>query len=106
VIDRQGAFFVLPSGDRVLVPGRGALQRIVAAFAHAREERPGEPIQPAALVAAGWRGERLRASAASNRLHVALDQLRRLGLRELLVRGDGGWFVDPEVPFRWAGGGN
>jgi len=102
VVAEDGSFFVLPSGARVACPGRGTLHRILVSLATARAERPGEATGAEGLVLAGWRGERLKSAAAQNRLHVALDQLRKLGLRELLLRGDAGWYLDPHVPFAWA----
>lgn len=50
-----------------------------------------------ALIAAGWPGERTRRAAARNRLYVALNELRKLGLKDVLLRNDEGWYLDPTV---------
>lgn len=36
-------------------------------------------------------------ASATNRLHVALSQLRKLGLRPYLQRVEGGWMLDPQL---------
>ncbi len=50
-----------------------------------------------ALIAAGWPGERTRRAAARNRLYVALNELRKLGLKDVILRSDEGWYLDPTV---------
>jgi tetratricopeptide (TPR) repeat protein len=50
-----------------------------------------------ALIAAGWPGERTRRPAARNRLYVALNELRKLGLKDVILRNDEGWYLDPTV---------
>ena len=103
VVDSAGSFFVLPSGERVGSGRRGKIQRILFVLARERIAHAGRAVNPSTLVAAAWPGERMRPNAAQNRLHVALDTLRKLGLRELLLRREGGWLLDPEVPCAWDG---
>lgn len=97
-IAQDGSAFRAPGGDVVRVPGRGANQRILALLGRARIAHAGIPVRREDLVSAGWPGERLREEAASNRLSVALDGLRRLGLRPVLVRAPSGWSLDPAIP--------
>lgn len=47
------------------------------------------PLSVMELFEVTWPGERIRASAARNRVHVGLSALRRLGLGPLLVRDHG-----------------
>ncbi len=100
-VARDGTSFVLPNGANVVVPGRGKLAQIVLVLARARSESPGTPVPAGPLIEAAWPKERIKADAAQNRLHVALDQLRKIGLRGILVRGGGGFRLDPDVPFAW-----
>ncbi len=74
---------------------RAALRQIVLALGQQRVAAPGEALSLDQLVAAGWPGERMRADAAINRVHVALSTLRRLGLRDLLHSGPHGYLLDP-----------
>jgi hypothetical protein len=103
-VAQDGSFVVLPSGATVTVPGRGKLQNVLLTLANARASEPGAFVGPQALIDSAWPGERIARGAASNRLHVALDHLRRIGLREVLLRGEKGWHLDPAIPFAWADG--
>ena len=78
--------------------GKTTAVRILATLLQRREQAAGEASDAAALAAAGWPGERILAAAAANRVRVALSSLRKAGLGAALVRGDGGWWLDPAVP--------
>jgi hypothetical protein len=58
------------------------------------------------LVHAVWPNERILPAAAKNRLQVTLHHLRSLGLRDLILRRDGGWLLCPQVPCSWASSGS
>ena len=58
-----------------------------------RRLHPGRPVPVTAIVEAGWPGERMRAAAGSTRVYTALSTLRRLGLRDVLVRAPGGGYL-------------
>ena len=49
------------------------------------------------LVAAGWPGERIGASSAAGRVYQAIATLRRLGLRDVIVRDGVGYALDPDL---------
>jgi tetratricopeptide (TPR) repeat protein len=103
-----GEPLIVRAGGRALrLPGaatdvdlsrRVPLQRIVLALARRRIEAPGEALAPWELLAAGWPGERVGDSAGTNRVHVALSTLRNLGLRGLLVSGQGGYALTSASP--------
>ena len=46
---------------------------------------------------AAWPGEKMTASAAANRIHVALAELRKRGLKGLLQRSSNGYEIDTNV---------
>jgi hypothetical protein len=94
------SWFRPPGGERVGLGTRAVLRRLVEALACARRETPGRPLDAATLIRAGWAGERILPGAAQARLRVALSELRKLGLREVLERHEGGWRLDPDVPVR------
>ncbi len=100
-ITRDGSAVVLPSRERVSCTGRVKVQRVLAVLAQAREAHPGVPVSADALIAAAWSGERIQPSAARNRLHVTLDHVRKLGLRDVVLRSGQGWMLDPAVGFGW-----
>jgi predicted ATPase/predicted negative regulator of RcsB-dependent stress response len=81
------------------------LRRIVTALVEMHRTRPGVAVSDDALIEAGWPGERIAHEASINRLKVALATLRKLGLRELMLRRDGGYLLDPAVKVRALRGG-
>ena len=85
---------------------RRALARILAVLVAQRAASPGVPSSMSDLLAAGWPDERVIERAGANRVHVALTALRKLGLRELLLRRDDGYVLDPDADVRVAEGGD
>lgn len=73
------------------------LRRLLTALLEQREQRPGAPLSLASLVEAGWPGERIKAKAARNRVHVALATLRQMGLRPFLLRDNDGYRLAPSL---------
>ena len=100
------ALIISPDADWLQAPGedgqsirrRHTLRRLLAAFADAREARPGEGLQMDALIAAGWPGEQILPHAAANRVYVAIATLRKLGLRDVLHSHEDGYLLDPATP--------
>jgi hypothetical protein len=93
----SGRWFVLPGGERVSLHRREVLARVLAALVKARVEHPGRVVRAEQLIERAWPGERLVEGSGENRLHVALTNLRQLGLRALLARVEDGYRIDPEV---------
>lgn len=98
-----GEAFQAPGGERVGLPARSPLRRILERLVVARLERPGEAVSIDEIIGAGWPGEKIGADAALNRAYVALATLRRRGLRALLVSSDGGYALSQAVVVRRAG---
>jgi hypothetical protein len=63
-----------------------------------RRTAPGRGLSLAELQEAGWPGERILPQAASNRIYVAMNQLRKLGLKDWLRRSGEGYYLDPALP--------
>lgn len=97
----DGASFQAEGGATVAIPARSPLRRILAALA-ARRAQQGAPCSVAELGELGWPGEQPEPEAGANRVYVAIATLRRLGLRELLVRTDEGYALDPRREVRIA----
>jgi len=96
-VDVERSWFRLDDRPAVGFERRWLVQRLIVALARARVAAPGQPLAAHALVIAGWPGERILPRAARNRLHVALHQLRRLGLNDALCCAPGGWFLASEL---------
>lgn len=96
VVLGEGRGFRLPGARGVVdIARRVPLCRILHALARVRTDSPGEPLSMDEIVRAGWPGERISAEAAVNRVRVALATLRKLGLRDAIVTGAGGYLLDP-----------
>jgi predicted ATPase len=97
IVCARGRWFRAPGGEVVSVARWRPLQRLLERIAQRREIAPGEPLTVDALVAAGWPGERMLAKAGATRVYTAIASLRRLGLREVLAREDGGYLLRADV---------
>lgn len=98
LVQRDGAWFWL-SGESARHDCSDApvLQRVLAAFAAHMAAQPSAVLTRPAFVEAAWPGERILAAAAKNRLHVAIAQLRAMGLRDVIRTVTNGYGLDPAV---------
>ncbi len=96
-IREEARRLVLPDGREVDLSRRKNVRLILLALAKARRDRPGGALTPEALIEAGWPSEKMRAEAATKRLHTAIWTLRSLGLDEALLSTDEGYFLDPKI---------
>ncbi|WP_438031064.1 hypothetical protein [Sorangium sp. So ce233] len=78
-----------------------ALSRIVTALVDRHDEAPDASLSLQDLLAAGWPGERPVADAGANRVYVALTQLRRMGLRDIIERNEHGYRLAPRAVVRF-----
>jgi tetratricopeptide (TPR) repeat protein len=98
VVCAHGRWFRVPRGEVVSIARWRPLQRLLERLAERREIAPGEPLSVDALVAAGWPGERMLPKAGATRVYTAIASLRRLGLRDMLVRDERGYLLRTDVP--------
>ena len=68
-----------------------------AALVALHRDRPGEALDPRALLEAGWPGERVLPDSGAHRVHVAVSALRKMGLHEALERFDAGYRLAPAM---------
>lgn len=94
-------WFACPEQAPVPLTRKRLLQRLLGALVDARQATPGQPVPVDTLLAAGWPDEpHMLHSAAMNRLHVALNRMRQMGLDDVLQRVDDGYLLDPAVGLR------
>lgn len=84
----EAEWFAVDDAERQDLRLYGPLRRVFVALVQSKA-RPGEWLSIDELFAVGWPGEKALASAANNRVHVALSDLRRRGLRPWLVHREG-----------------
>lgn len=96
VLSRRARWFRPPGRVRVSCARRRTVWLLLLALVDAH--RRGVALPVAGLLAAGWPGERMAPAVARNRLHVALNALRDLGLRAHLRRDEAGYALSPELP--------
>lgn len=97
LVASDGAWLRAPGKPRANLAPKKVLRRLVNALVERRLTTPAVPLSRSELVHAGWPGERVAGAAASNRLQVALAQLRKLGLERTLLRRGDGYQLDPQV---------
>lgn len=100
VVYAGGRGFRAPGGVPVTLPERSPLRRILEHFAKRRIDAPGEIVTLEDIVQAGWPKEKIGSDAALNRAYVALANLRKLGLRGLLLNGGGGYAISQALIVR------
>jgi ATP/maltotriose-dependent transcriptional regulator MalT len=100
VVATDGSWFSLRGGARISLTRHRSAQRLLAALAQQRVEKPGVGLSHAALVARGWPGQRILPSAAALRLRATIKQLRSLGLAEVLETLPGAYALRASVSIR------
>jgi tetratricopeptide (TPR) repeat protein len=98
IVGDDALWFRMPNQERVSLQKRRALRLILKKLSEERRRTPGAPVPLATLFESGWPNERVHPEAAKSRLYMALCTLRNLGLRDVLVRQDNGYLLDPKVP--------
>lgn len=99
VVGADGRFFRVGS-DEVNLGRRGALRKVLLALARKRVDSPGEGVPNAAVLEAGWPGEKMQHEAGLARVYTTIQRLRALGLQDVLVTHDDGYLFDPAVAAR------
>lgn len=100
VLTIMGANVRLPGGEQLDLSRHASARRLLVALAEEYVRGDGSGLALDQLVAAGWPGEVMSPASGANRVHVALTKLRKLGLRELLVRDDACYRLAPGIEVR------
>jgi hypothetical protein len=98
VWDASSQSLQLANGDVVELASRPQLARLLVALVDRRISSPGAPLTLDDVLEACWPGEKMSATAAQNRVKVALSTLRKMGLRDLIQHHPDGWMLDPSLP--------
>ncbi|MFK7986747.1 MAG: hypothetical protein AB8I08_12040 [Sandaracinaceae bacterium] len=98
VVGAGGAWARLPDGEITDLRSRSNAQRLLWVLAVERVDRPGSGLDAEALFRLVWPGERADKVSRRNRVRVAVAELRKRGLRALLIRDATGYRVRGDVP--------
>lgn len=96
-VGEQGRWFEADGGLQIDLTRRRALRLILLELVtfHFVEPEGGLSIERLFLV--GWPGEKAGPLAAARRVYTAVGMLRDLGLRNILIRRDDGYLVEPSI---------
>ena len=94
----EARWFRVPRGEVAHLGRRRVLRALLARLVAERLAAPGAAVPLEVLQEAGWPGQRMRVESATHRLQVAMWELRKLGLKELLLTAHEGYLLDPGVP--------
>ncbi|MBX3268644.1 MAG: hypothetical protein KF729_00190 [Sandaracinaceae bacterium] len=97
-IHRRGAYFERAGLGRVDLTRRRVMARLLEALVLARSVAPDAVLDVATLREAGWPGERMGVRVGANRVYVAINGLRKLGLGPELERAGRGYRLRPGTP--------
>lgn len=95
LLGADSEWFSVAGAPRVDLSRRPLLRRLLSALAAQYERSPDTVVEPQALIREAWPKEHYNPEVHVNRLHVALSSLRTLGLREVVIRSDRGYRLQP-----------
>ena len=98
VVWPESGRFKPPGEPLVDISRRRILARLFDSLVQARLEHPGTGLSIDELQRVGWPGERMSPISGANRVYVAIATLRSNGLRDLLLKREVGYLLDPQTP--------
>lgn len=100
----DGQWFQRGGGECVDLARSPLQQRLLWRLVRARLDHAGHPLTADELVEALWPGEKIIRESAMNRLYVAINNVRRAGLGDLLERTPAGYRLRPDIHLELASG--
>jgi hypothetical protein len=97
IVGPESRWFVLPGGRQVRFDRRGSSRRLLERLVLERLDGPGRAVSVVDLVEAVWPGDRADPLVAAHRVHTMVAQLRKLGLRDLILTRDDGYLLDADT---------
>jgi tetratricopeptide (TPR) repeat protein len=89
----DGKWFWDSAGHPTDLTRHGALCRVLEALARQHRDAPGTPLSVDDVFSAGWPGQRAHPRSAASRVYTAISTLRRMGLKEVLIRHHDGYVL-------------
>ena len=79
--------------DRLERTDRTLLRRVLSALVEARLQQPGVSVSIPHLIERGWPDQQPSYESGQNRVYVTVNELRKLGLKDVLATGDDGYLL-------------
>jgi tetratricopeptide (TPR) repeat protein len=102
VFERSCLWFSGVTNERIDLAAYPTQRKVLARLLQERLVNPGNALTREQLVDSGWPGERMKSSAAANRIKVTLNRLRAHGLAADLQTRDGCYLLRADLPIRIA----
>lgn len=99
-VHREAHWFIIDDDEPVDLTTRKPLRLLLRHFVQIAASDPLAGARVGDLVSVGWPGEAVSESAGKNRVYTAIRFLREMGLEEILVTGDRGYQLSPQVVLR------
>lgn len=93
----DGNIAILPDETQIELESRYVLKRLLLAMCASQEESPGVSMTLEDLVEAGWPDEQMTYESGIRRVYSAIRNLRKLGLEEIVLTGENGYLIDPDL---------
>ena len=93
-VEATGRWLRAGQSELVRCDNHRAVRALLVAFVERHAAAPGEALSRRELIDIAWPGETILENAARNRLRVALTRLRKMGLKDLLLRTGDGYALD------------
>ena len=80
---------------------RHLLRSLLLTLVTSHRDSPGRSLTTQELIVRVWPGDRIPHTSARNRLYFAMNALRSMGLRDVVVRSSGGYAIAKDVVVRF-----
>ena len=93
----DGDTAILPDGEEIELGTRYVLRRLLLALCDLHDESLGRSMSLDELVEAGWPDEQMTYESGVRRVYSAIRNLRKLGFEEIVLTGENGYLIDPDI---------
>ena len=97
LVDHHGRWFQRPPEPVVDLSRKRTLGPLLSLLAHKHATTPDQPMSVDEIFQSVWTGENVLSKSRKNRVYVAMNTLRKLGLDEFIVTRGAGYLLHPST---------